>query len=353
MIRWYWMKGFLTPEQLTALRLAHKSIKDKKLADRIKAIVCLHRGFSYAETATLLFLDEVTLRRYVQKFQERGIEGLLEYRYRGGKSRLSILQQQSLEEYLVSHTLTTAQEVKSYVEKNYGKQYSLIGTTKLLHRMGFTYKKPKVFPGNASPKLQEEFLQKYQEIKQSLGKNDQIYFSDATHPTHNTKPSYGWIKKGKQNDAYLKSNTGRKRLNLLGTVSIDTKEAVVIEEETINAEAIIHLFEAIKQKQKAGKVYMVLDNAKYHHARVVKNWLLDHPRFNLIFLPPYSPNLNLIERLWRFFHQKITNNHYFPTFGEFKEVTMQFFQNLHLYKDDLDTLLTENFQLFPKVANLS
>lgn len=347
------MKDFLSPDQVTALRVTHKGIKDKKLADRIKAILYLHYGLSYEQTAKLLLLDDVTLRRYVARYKETGIDGLLEYHYHGGKSRLTILQQKELETYLVSHTLTTAKQVQDHISKTYGKTYTLIGVTKLLHRMGFTYKKPKIVPGNVSVVLQQEFLERYKSIKETVGKHDQIYFSDATHPTHNTKPSYGWIKKGKKNDVYIKSNTGRKRLNLLGAMNIGNKHAVILEEETINAQAIIHLFEKMAKNQPHGKIYIILDNATYHHAKIVKNWLLNHPRFKPLFLPPYSPNLNLIERLWRFFHQKVTNNHYFPTFLEFKEATFEFFQNLHHYKQELDTLLTENFQTLPLVANLS
>jgi transposase len=75
--------------------------------------------------------------------------------------------------------------------------------------------------------------------------------------------------------------------------------------------------------------------------------MLHHPRFKLLFLPPYSPNLNLIERLWRFFHQKVTYNHYFETFGEFKDAALTFFKNLKQYEKELSTLLTDSFQLFP------
>jgi len=347
------MKDFLTSEQIVMLRQAHRSLKDKKHADRIKALLSLNAGYDIVEVAKILLLDEVTLWRYVQKFQEKGIDGLLEYHYHGGKSRLNVLQQKALEQYLVSHTFTTAQQVQMYVRKTYGKTYSLIGVTKLLHRMGFTYKKPKIVPGKVSPVLQQEFLNKYQNIKQTLGQKDQIYFSDATHPTHNTKPSYGWIKKGKAHDVYIKSNSGRSRLNVLGALNIQDKKAVIIERKTIDALAIIELLTEVAKKQPHGKVYMVFDNAKYHHARIVNNWFLNHPRFRRIFLPAYSPNLNIIERLWRFFHQKVTNNHYFATFQEFKEITMQFFQNLKQYKQELDTLLTENFQTLPLIANLS
>ncbi len=339
----------VTEEQVQALKLAHKQTRDKRVADRIKAILYLHYGLSYAEIAKLLLFDEVTIRRYFKQFQEKGIEGLLEYRYAGGKSRLSVLQQTQLEGYLVLNTLTTAQQIRAYIQQIYGKQYTLIGVTKLLHRLGFTYKKPKVVPGNVSLVLQQEFLKRYEGIKETLGEKDHVYFSDATHPTHNTKPSYGWIKKGKKNDVYIKSNTGRSRLNILGALDIKDKTAVVIEEKTIDAQAIIALLEAVRKKQKQGKVYLVVDNAKYHYARLVNNWLLNHPRFKLVFLPPYSPNLNIIERLWRFFHQKITNNHYFATFQEFQKTTLQFFDNLQAYKQELNTLLAENFQTLPQL----
>ncbi len=337
----------LNDDQVKELKAAHKQTHDKRLADRIKAVLMLHFGFTFAQIKLALLLDEVTVRRYVKQFKTKGIDGLLEFHYAGGKSKLTLVQQKELEGYLVSHTLTTSLQVRDYVQKVYEKTYTLIGITKLLHRLGFTYKKPKIVPGNVSPVLQQEWIKRYEDTKKILGSKDQIYFSDATHPTHNTKPSYGWIKKGKKNDVYIKSNTGRQRLNVLGALNIQNKQAVVIERNTIDALAIIDLLEATAKRQPHGKVYFVLDNAKYHHARIVNNWFLRHPRFKRIFLPAYSPNLNIIERLWRFFHQKVTNNHYFATFQEFKEVTMEFFQNLKQYKQELDNLLTENFQTLP------
>ncbi len=343
----------LSNDQVKELKATHKQTHDKRLADRIKAVLMLHFGFTFTQIKLALLLDEVTVRRYVKQFKTKGIDGLLEFHYAGGKSKLTVMQQKELEEHLTSHTLTTAKEVQNYVQKTYGKTYTLIGITKLLHRMDFTYKKPKIVPGNVSPLLQQEWIKRYEDTKKILGSNDHIYFSDATHPTHNTKPSYGWIKKGKKNDVYIKSNTGRQRLNVLGALNIQNKQAVVIERKTIDAIAIIDLLEEVKKKQPHGKVYMVFDNARYHHARIVNNWFLRHPRFKRIFLPSYSPNLNIIERLWRFFHQKVTNNHYFATFQEFKETTIQFFNNLPQYKQELNSLLTENFQTLPLVANLS
>lgn len=343
------MRDFLTEEQVKVLKFTHKTIKDKKLADRIKAVLSLNAGFEYSYVAKILLLDEVTLRRYVQKYQEKGVAGLLEYRYTGGQARLSLIQEQELRLYLKDHTKRAAKEVVAYIFETYGFLYSVIGVTKLLHRLGFSYKKPKVIPGKVSREKQEEFLKKYEEIKLGLKKNDQVYFLDSTHPTHNTKPSYGWILKGKDNDKFVKTNSGRERINLHGALSLRNHRAVVLEEKTINHNSTLKLLRRLKTIQPKGKIYLILDNASYYHAKEVKPWIKKHRRFKLVFLPSYSPNLNLIERLWRFFHQKVTWNHYFETFEEFRRTSLRFFKNLNLYEKELSTLLTDNFQLVPNL----
>lgn len=342
------MESFLTQSQVLILKTAHKLQREKRLADRIKAVLMLHNGFTYVQIETALLLDEITVRRYVLKFNKSGIEGLLEMRYVGGQSKLFFAQRNQLKQYLQFHTLATVNEIVSHIQKTYGVKYSVVGATKLLHKLGFVYKKPKVVPGKANQEKQQQFLNAYNQIKETLAAKDQIYFVDSTHPTHNTQLSYGWILKGKANDKFIKTNNGRSRLNLNGALSLSDKSALILDEKTINSESTIRLLDAISQKQKHGKAYLILDNASHHHAKIVRGWLLHHPRFKLIFLPPYSPNLNLIERLWKFFHKQITNNHYFETFEEFRESTFKFFDNLKTYQPELDSLLADNFRLAPE-----
>lgn len=341
------MGKLVTDDQVLMLRQAHRKIKDRNKADRIKAVLLLNDGFSYPQVAKILLLDDTTIRRYEAEFQERKLKGLLESRYTGGIPRLPLVQQAELKEYLKEDTQQTAKAVCDHIKKTYGIAYSVIGVTKLLHRLGFVYKKPKIIPGKVDPVLQEQFVDLYEKTKAQLGEKDSIYFVDSTHPTHNTRAAYGWILKGKHNDKYVKTTSGRKRLNLNGALNVADKTAVVLEEKTINAEATVHLLEAIKKKQKSGKVYIILDNASHHHARRVRNWFLNHPRFKPLYLPAYSPNLNLIERLWRFFHQQVTYNHYFESFKEFKDQTLAFFKNLKQFEPQLATLLTDSFQTIP------
>lgn len=339
------MESFLSQSQVLILKTVHKQQREKRLADRIKAILYMNYGLTMAETAKLLMIDEITLYRWKDKFLKSGIEGLLEMRYVGGQSKLFFAQRNQLKQYLQFHTLATVNEIVSHIQKTYGVKYSIVGATKLLHKLGFVYKKPKIVPGKSDRDRQQQFLNAYNQIKEKLGIKDQIYFVDSTHPTHNTQLSYGWILKGKANDKFIKTNNGRSRLNLNGALSLSDKSALILDEKTINSESTIRLLNAISQKQKHGKAYLILDNASHHHAKIVRGWLLHHPRFKLIFLPPYSPNLNLIERLWKFFHKQITNNHYFETFEEFRESTFKFFNNLKTYQPELDSLLADNFRL--------
>jgi len=155
------MKDFLTEEQVKVLKLTHKTLRDKKLADRIKVVLSINAGFEYAHIAKILLLDEVTLRRYVKSFQEKGVSGLLEFRYTGGKSQLTPIQLQELKTFLTANTQTKAKDIVAYIQKQYGISYSVIGVTKLLHRLGFVYKKPKIIPGKANRLKQEAFLKRY------------------------------------------------------------------------------------------------------------------------------------------------------------------------------------------------
>jgi len=340
-------KGFLTEEQYQLLRLAHKAQREKRLADRIKAILMLHSGFTYFQITQALLIDETTTRRYLTQYQHKGIDGLLEMHYSGGSTRLTTVQEQEIKLFLTVNTKRTAKEIVDYVAKAYSVNYSVIGITKLLHRLGFTYKKPKIVPGKADPVKQEQFLSVYQGIKDNLAAKDQIYFVDSTHPEHNTKPAYGWILKGKINDKYIKTNTGRERLNLTGAIRLNDKQTTVFEGQTVNSKSTLKLIKKLEKKQPVGKIFLILDNASYHHSKEVGNYTKHKRRIKLIFLPPYSPNLNPIERLWRLMHQRLSWNHYFATYYDFRKQTLKFFRNIQNYRPELDTLITDNFQLLP------
>ena len=115
----------------------------------------------------------------------------------------------------------------------------------------------------------------------------------------------------------MNSNRGRERVNINGVVDIDTLETVTDFTDGINSQSTMRLFEKLELKHPNAKViHVIVDNATYYKSRLVKEWLKTS-KIVIRFLPGYLPNLNLIERLWKFFKKKILYNKYYETFDEF------------------------------------
>ena len=333
----------LSKEKLAELETFHRSLRDKRQADRVKAVIALSKGWSAAQVAEILLFDETTSRHYFERYQQGGSRALLDDNYCGADPKLDKHQMQQLESYLEDHLLSDAKSVIVYIEKQYKVHYSISGVTDLLHRLGFSYKKPAHVPGKQDPARQQVFIEEYEQLKADKGENDPLYFADATHPQHNSVPSYGWIKTGQEKA--LKANCGRQRLNINGALNIETLEPVTGFYDTINAQTTIDLFAKIEAKHPdADTIYIIVDNARYYRSCLLKEYV-EGTKIKLIFLPPYSPNLNLIERYWKFFKKKIQNNHYYETFGEFKLACKSFFRKRKKYLPELQTLLTENFHI--------
>ncbi len=333
----------LTDQELFDLQVLHREMTEKRQADRIKAIILLNSGWRPSQIAQVLLIDRSTVRRYYHDYKKGGVTRLLETNYARHRGYLTLEQEQTLDGYLQEHLHITAKSVIAYVEDRWDIRYSESGMTDLLHRLGYVYKKPKLVPGKADAQAQKVFLEEYEALKKSRDKDDVILFMDAVHPQHNPVMSNGWIKQGKE--FQICSNTGRQRLNINGAVSLDTMKLVMRYDDTINADSTIKLFEQIETAHpNAKKITIICDNARYYRSKLVKAYL-EESCIELMFLPPYAPNLNLIERYWKYFKKVVLYNSYYETFQKFKQACEDFFENTEEHLSSLRTLLTENFQI--------
>ncbi len=120
--------------------------------------------------------------------------------------------------------------------------------------------------------------------------------------------------------------------------------------DSVNAQSTIRLFRKLEKKYPNKQVvYIICDNARYYRSKKVKEYLKT-ARIEVVYLPPYSPNLNLIERLWKFFKKKIMYNRYYETVGEFTEASRSFFRKFARWRPELKTLLAENFHILDSHA---
>ena len=241
---------------------------DKKTADRIKAILLMADGFTYQQIERILLLNERTLNRYKKIYKEQGIDGLVENNYQGRQSKLSEEQIETLKQELRKNLYSTAESICKYVMKTFKVRYSVKGMVQLLHRIGFCYKKTSIAPGKIDLEKQGKFIETYEKCYKNLGKKEKVYFMDGSHPTYNNYAGYGWIERGKQFP--VKSNDGRKRVNLLGAYDPKTGEDVVYDYSTLNQEAVINFLDKLNTKNAGIKLHIIWDNAKYQHAKAVK-----------------------------------------------------------------------------------
>lgn len=338
------MKGFeLTPEQAAELRAAHRATKEKRVAYKINAVILLGTGWTLEQVSQALLLDEETLRTYVGRYKQGGAKKLLKSLIGGRFSILTDDEKTWLIEHVEAHLYARVSDLRYEVKRRLGKSISGRSLRRVLNELGFSYKKTKLVPGKADAAKQQSFIEQYHALKSSLTEEDAIYFLDSVHPTHNAESGYAWVKTGEER--YVKSNTGRTRININGAVDIHRMHVVATQSEMTNSQAIIRLLKKIEKRTKVkGTIHLILDNARYHHALILKDFIKGS-RFKLHYLPPYSPNLNPIERLWKFMKGEVIKNQYYEKIKDFKKAITQFFQYFSRYRHRLQSTLTDNFRV--------
>lgn len=168
-----------------------------------------------------------------------------------------------------------------------------------------------------------------------------VYFCDGVHLIYGYHGGKYWCK----NRICVKSAYGRKRVNCLGFLdAVSHQTETVMNDSYLNSDSVCEGLKLLRRKNPDQQIYVVLDNAAYQRCKKVKEFAIDM-NINLIFLPPYSPNLNLIERLWKFLRSKILANKYYNSFNDFFCSIRDFLADIHLlFHDELSSLLSFNFQ---------
>lgn len=338
-------KPFLNSDEEKELIEIHRTIKDKRKAYRINAIILLNRGYSKSEVERLLLIDRKSIIKYEKDYRKGGVDKLLRDDFVHYCGKLTEKEKQLLQQDLREQLFPTAKAVREHIRKKFRKEYTIDGTVKLLHSIGFSYKKTKMIPAKADREKQEQFIAEYQELRENTGENEQIYFLDATHPVHNNIPGHAWIETGKEH--VIKTTSGRQRISINGVYSPLTHEIFIREESTVTDESNIALFKKIENRHpELETIYIIHDNARYNHSKRLREYLKTS-RIKMIPLPSYSPNLNLIERLWGFMKRQVLYNRYYEQFDDFRDAIMDFFEKwIPKHKDIVSSLMTENFHLF-------
>ena len=341
--------GFLDPESRRDLiDLARDGSAAHRLARRANALVLLDDGMSCAAVAKVLLLDDDSVRAWYRLYQEEGIEGLASFGYEGGACRLSGEQQQKLKAWVSTTLPRSTREIGAWIEHEFGIEYQgRSGLIALLHRLDLEFRQPKVVSSKLDPEKQSAHIRKYERLLNRLEADEAVVFVDAVHPTHAVHPVGCWAPKEAAPIA-LTQTSGRQRLNIHGAIDLETGQTGMLEVATVNAASTIMLLTAIEAMYPGLRlIHVFLDNARYHHAKLVQAWLARPDcRIRLHFIPAYGPHLDPIERLWGLMHRHVTHNRCYATFVQFKDTVLTFLRdevprNWHVFRDTV----SDNFRV--------
>ena len=340
--------GFLDSESRQDLiELARDGSAANRLARRANALVLLDNGMSCEAVAKVLLLDDDTIRTWYRLYLEDGVEGLASFGYEGGACRLSDEQQERLKTWIAETLPRSTNQVGAWIAREFGIEYQgRSGLVALLHRLGMEHRKPKAISRKLNPVKQEAFINAYEDLLNHLPANEAVMFADAVHPTHAVRPVGCWAPKDVQ--VAVTQSSGRDRLNIHGAIDLETGKTKMLEVATVDAVSTVMLLMAIEAMY-PGKamIHVFLDNARYHHAKLVQRWLAQPGRrITLHFIPVYCPHLDAIERLWGLMHRHTTHNKCYASFKDFKAAILGFLRetvprNWRQFCDEV----TDNFRV--------
>jgi transposase len=333
-----------------------------RLARRTNALVLLDDGMSCGEVAKVLLLDDDTVRTWHRLYEDECIEGLASFGYDGSACRLSDAQQDKLKTWIAATLPRTTREIGAWIETECGiTDESRSGLIALLHRLDMEHRKPKAVSSKLDPDKQDGFIKSYDNLLNHIGDDEAVLFGDAVHPTHAVRPVGCWAPKDIQ--LAVPQTSGRQRLNIHGAIDLETGKTRMIETATVNAISMIMLLRAIEAMYPGKRLIHLfvdrvwacqlaltkrgLDNARYHHAKLVQAWLArPGGRIKPHFIPAYCPHLDPIERLWGVMHKHVTHNRCHATFADFKAAILTFLREEVPRKwDTYCDQVTDNFRI--------
>lgn len=343
----------LSQTDADCVNIERKTQTNRLIRDRMCVLHLVHLGYSKSECAKIVGCHVNSVTNYIKKYLDGGLDAIRQLNYGSTRHELKGVYEQ-VEEVLDQENCSTVDDAREILKERFAYDRSNEAVRQLLHRLGFKRRKTGTFPGKVDnfedwQAKQDAFIVKFHElIQQADNEKIDVVFGDAAHFVYGKFSSYSW---GKQ-VRYAPSGHGRYRINVYGVYDVMTNEvSSMYNEGYIDAEFMVEYLNWLRQEvyqNQQRPLHIVLDNARYQHCNYVKQSAAD---LNIVleFLPGYSPNLNLIERLWKYM-KGILGQEYHKCKVTFEKAIVNLLESLNndVHQEKLWILLNPIFQRFEK-----
>jgi transposase len=343
----------LTREQRREIERRCKETLDRRVYQRLTAVLAVAAGKPREEVAQLLQVSRSQLGEWLRGFRNKGPDALCTLHYKGDPGTLTPDQVKQLKGKVSTGCFRNSDQIRQWLDDTFRVSYSPSGTKDLLKRIGVSYHKVTGFLWKADPDKQHAFVKRVtrhqREAKRPDAPRTRRYYVDACHPVWGLDLVYCcWLLVGQR--FLVGMGSGRKRLNILGAYCPDDHEYVDyrLTRDNVNGAQFVNFLRLLLSTHpETERFILYVDGARYYDSPVVKEWLKRHPEFHLSQIPAYSPNVNLIERMWKFMRQKALSR-WHKTFEDMQAAVSEVLDHLEDYRGELRTLMTEKFHIIAK-----
>ena len=333
-----------TPEQIDALHHERFHHPHPRVQLKMEAVYLKSQGLPHQDICRLARISENTLRSYLRQFQEGGVERLKRTDWAGTESELDE-HRETLEDHFRNHPPRSTAEAAAEIERITGIRRGPTQVRQFLKGDGPEVPQARHDPGQGRRRRAGQVPRRKlrPRLRQAQRLRRVVCFVDAAHFVHGAFLGYLWC----FTRLLIRGPSGRKRFNVLGAIDAVTHElTTVVNDTVIDAMAVCELLGKLSARYAGLPVTLVLDNARYQKCEVVRS-LAAELGIELLYLPSYSPNLNLIERLWKFVKKEVLLCRYYEDFTRFQEAIVECLEGVQgKHKAAIASLLTLNFQTF-------
>ena len=341
------LKIEFTEEEIKQLHYERLHHPHARVRQRCEVVYLKALEVSHQEMGHIMRLSQPTIRSYMKLYQTGGLEKLKELNFYAPVSELAVHREKLTAEFEIKPSKTINEAVERIEQLTHIRR-SPTQVRKTVKDLGLKRLKVGQVPSKADPEKQKDFLEeelnpRLEEAKQ--GKRH-LFFVDASHFVMQPFLGFLWCFVRQ----FIPAPSGRKRFNVLGALHATTLQVVTFTNDSyINSFSVARLMYQIAVEFSGLPITLVMDNARYQRCHFVMD-LAKALGLELLFLPPYSPNLNLIERLWKFVKKECLYSKYYETFTDFQQAIAGCIAEANTtHKEKLASLLTLKFQTFENV----
>ena len=349
-----WLRVRLTEEQQRVVNEERSSHPNARIREKMLVLWLLHNGVKRQDAAKIVGVSRATVQRYVAAFREDGLEGLRQWNVNRPVSEMAAYRDLIRESFEKQPVRTVAEACERIFQLT-GLRRGPSQVRKFVKDMGLKFLRVRPIPV-PPPKTLAEHIETQTtfhdaELKPRLDAAEagdgHVFFVDAAHFVFGTFLCCLWS----FTRIFVRAASGRQRFNVLGAWNAVTRELIAVTNTTVvNTETMCELLRKLAAVGLTGPITLVLDNARYQRNAVVQA-LAKQLGITLLYLPSYSPNLNLIERLWKFIKRRALYGRYHPTFAHFQAAIQEVLDGLSTtHAEKLKSLMTLKFQRFEDVS---